>query len=374
MSEREHNNSESYNNEDNNIEEFNSKDTYNDIEDSNVDDPTIDNSEGNSDIENVDNENNIDNPIDSTDQFVEDEDTDTETDEDADLEDDSEDLEDESEGDSESTGEDVDPENKENLAPHELGDTVEYDGAVETGFINWVKNHVAATSLISVALVATIVGGTFYGLNHNNVKELAEDVVPAREGYENNSQNYIANDKIIEGGAKGTITTVDHQQNGTRVSAPWIAIDAQGDSQAATLAPPEDLTKVGWYGRSAWFGQDNGSSVMTSHINYAGKASYGSIFITLKKGDPITITDQKGNVYHYVVEADPFYLNKSNQEEYKKQTKDTINKMSGENKLVLVTCGGAYVGGILGYEDNVIVSAKLANNDKSGVKAGKDEK
>lgn len=260
-----------------------------------------------------------------------------------------------------------------NLAPHELGDTVEYDGIEEKGIISWIKNHVIATSLISLAIVASVVAGTFYGLNHNDVKELAEDVVPAREGYEDNSQNYIANDKIIEGGAKGTITTIDHQQNGTRVSAPWIAIDAQGDSQAATLAPPEDLTKVGWYGRSAWFGQNNGSSVMTSHINYAGKASYGSIFITLKKGDPITITDQKGNVYHYVVEADPFYLNKSNQEEYKKQTKNTINKMDGENKLVLVTCGGAYVGGNLGYEDNVIVSAKLANNDKSGVKAGKDK-
>lgn len=282
-------------------------------------------------------------------------------------------LENNNEENSEDTENTSDSDNNEHLAPHELGDTVEYDGVEETGIIHWIKEHVAITSIISFVIVAAIVGGTYYGLNHNDVKELAEDVVPAREGYEDNSQNYIANDKIIEGGAKGTITTVDNQQNGTRVSAPWIAIDAQGDSQAATLAPPEDLTKVGWYGRSAWFGQDKGSSVMTSHINYAGKASYGSIFITLKKGDPITITDQKGNVYHYVVEDDPFYLNKSNQEEYKKQTKDTINKMSGENKLVLVTCGGAYVGGNLGYEDNVIISAKLANNDKSGVKSGKDK-
>lgn len=281
-------------------------------------------------------------------------------------------IENNNEENSEDTENTSDSDNNEHLAPHELGDTVEYDGVEETGIIHWIKEHGVITSIISVVIVAAIVGGTYYGLNHNNVKELAEDVVPAREGYEDNSQNYIANDKIIEGGAKGTITTVDNQQNGTRVSAPWIAIDAQGDSQAATLAPPEDLTKVGWYGRSAWFGQDKGSSVMTSHINYAGKASYGSIFITLRKGDPITITDSKGNVYHYVVENDPFYLNKSNQEEYKKQTQNTINKMDGENKLVLVTCGGAYVGGNLGYEDNVIVSAKLANNDKSGVKAGKD--
>ena len=282
-------------------------------------------------------------------------------------------IENNDEENSEDTENTSDSDNNEHLAPHELGDTVEYDGVEETGIIHWIKEHGVITSIISVVIVAAIVGGTYYGLNHNNVKELAEDVVPAREGYEDNSQNYIANDKIIEGGAKGTITTVDNQQNGTRVSAPWIAIDAQGDSQAATLAPPEDLTKVGWYGRSAWFGQDKGSSVMTSHINYAGKASYGSIFITLRKGDPITITDSKGNVYHYVVENDPFYLNKSNQEEYKKQTQNTINKMDGENKLVLVTCGGAYVGGNLGYEDNVIVSAKLANNDKSGVKAGKDK-
>ena len=200
-------------------------------------------------------------------------------------------IENNNEENSEDTENTSDSDNNEHLAPHELGDTVEYDGVEETGIIHWIKEHVAITSIISFVIVAAIVGGTYYGLNHNDVKELAEDVVPAREGYEDNSQNYIANDKIIEGGAKGTITTVDNQQNGTRVSAPWIAIDAQGDSQAATLAPPEDLTKVGWYGRSAWFGQDKGSSVMTSHINYAGKASYGSIFITLKKGDPITITD-----------------------------------------------------------------------------------
>jgi len=251
-----------------------------------------------------------------------------------------------------------------NVAPHELGDTVEFSGEDKTTVKGWIKDHVVSTSLVSVALVACIVGGTFYGLNHNDVDELADDVVPAREGYEDNSQDHIAKDKIIEGGAKGTITTVDHQQHGAKVSAPWIAVDAQGDSQNATLAPPQDLTKVGWYGRSAWFGQDKGSSVMTSHINYAGKASYGSIFITLKKGDPITITDSKGHSYHYVVEEDPFYLNKSNEAEYQKQTKDTINKMKGKNKLVLVTCGGAYVGGNLGYEDNVIVSARPAHSDK----------
>ena len=37
---------------------------------------------------------------------------------------------------------------------------------------------------------------------------------------------------------------------------------------------------------------------------------------------------------------------------------DVINDTDGENRLVLITCGGKFVGGQLGYEDNIITVAE----------------
>ena len=37
---------------------------------------------------------------------------------------------------------------------------------------------------------------------------------------------------------------------------------------------------------------------------------------------------------------------------------DVVNDSQGENRLVLITCGGKFVGGELGYEDNIITVAE----------------
>ena len=37
---------------------------------------------------------------------------------------------------------------------------------------------------------------------------------------------------------------------------------------------------------------------------------------------------------------------------------DVVNDKEGENRLVLITCGGQFVGGALGYEDNIITVAE----------------
>ena len=37
---------------------------------------------------------------------------------------------------------------------------------------------------------------------------------------------------------------------------------------------------------------------------------------------------------------------------------DVVNDTEGENRLVLITCGGKFVGGQLGYEDNIITVAE----------------
>ena len=35
-----------------------------------------------------------------------------------------------------------------------------------------------------------------------------------------------------------------------------------------------------------------------------------------------------------------------------------VNDTDGTNRLVLITCGGKFVGGALGYEDNIITVAE----------------
>lgn len=257
------------------------------------------------------------------------------------------------------------------LAPHELGKQTIIEEEQGFDLIEWVKGNKMISSISALLVTILVIGAYLFSVGTQNIVEASENVVPHRVGYEDTSQQFIANDKVIEGGAKGTITTVDNQMGGAKVSAPWIAIDATGNDKAATLAPPEDLTKVGWYGRSAWFGQDKGSTVMTSHINYNGIAYFGSIFLTLKKGDPITITDEKGNTYHYVVEDEVQWIEKQRDDYASSELiKNTVNKMDGENKLVLITCGGRYVGGALGYESNGVVSARLASNTEAGIRDG----
>ena len=39
------------------------------------------------------------------------------------------------------------------------------------------------------------------------------------------------------------------------------------------------------------------------------------------------------------------------------QMPEAVNDAVGENRLVLITCGGEFVGGTLGYADNIIVEA-----------------
>lgn len=223
------------------------------------------------------------------------------------------------------------------------------------------KGKFAIISLILLVLVGGIAVAVSQSRNDSgdSVSQPTTDVVPKRDWSDDVGQSNLAKPKIIDGIGKGTITTVDNKQNGAKVSAPMVGIDAIGGQSGATLAPPEDISTVGWYVRSAKFGSNNkGSSVITSHIDYNGVTGYGSIFTSLKKGDPITVTDASGKEYHYIVNASPVNINKSDAD-YTKKTMKTINKMKGRNDLVLVTCGGQFLGSSspLGYADNIVVVA-----------------
>lgn len=230
----------------------------------------------------------------------------------------------------------------------------------ENPVVGWVRNNKITAGLTSAAVAAALIAGGTYIATKPVDQIRFENVVPPRA---DGSQEDIIKEKTIPGAGKGTITTVDHMQNGSNVSAPWIAIDATGDPNAATLTVPEDIGTVGWFGRSAPPGVDAGSTVMTSHINYNGVTGYGSIFLTLQPGDPITVTTEDGKEWNYVVDSNTQVTKAKNDEEkrhYAEITNNTINKMDGPNFLVLVTCSGSYdPSSPLGYDQNTIVAAHL---------------
>lgn len=247
-------------------------------------------------------------------------------------------------------------------SPHESSSVTSIDGPTEkesSWKSFWTKKRKIIAGGIVVALVAG--GGIWYATNDND-----EDHVQRREVNQGMGQQNLPEARTIDGVGKGKFSAVD-PVNGKQVNADIVGIDTTGDPSNAVLAPPEDISKIGWYVRSAPFGVDKGSTVLTSHIDYNGVVGLGTLFSSLKKGDPVTLTDGNGKQHHYEVSKDTIKINKEDPE-YIKKTMNTVNKSKGENILVMITCGGDYdPSSPLGYNQNYITVAKLVDSS-DGVK------
>ena len=120
------------------------------------------------------------------------------------------------------------------------------------------------------------------------------------------------------------------------------------------LIPPTDVSRLGWYSASAVPGAEgnSGSTVITGHINYQGQgAGFASNFTQLKLGDDFTIAID-GQPQTFRVTQAPFRVAKGT------EMPAVVNDTTGSNKIVLITCGGQFVGGTLGYEDNIFTVAE----------------
>ncbi|MDH6284336.1 class F sortase [Prescottella agglutinans] len=132
--------------------------------------------------------------------------------------------------------------------------------------------------------------------------------------------------------------------------------DAQVDPvhlAGSTLLPPTDISRLGWYAASPLPGVDGaGSTVITGHINDASQGDgYAAKFTTLSVGDEITVAVD-GAPHIYRVSQAPAMASKSG------PMPEVVNDATGDSRLVLITCGGEYVGGATGYADNILVVAE----------------
>lgn len=124
-----------------------------------------------------------------------------------------------------------------------------------------------------------------------------------------------------------------------------------GDNGVDAFIPPENPALTGWWQNSAEPGTDEpGSVVMSGHIDNNGVDGVGKIYATLNEGDKIVTWNTKGKRSEWMVTSKIISPKDGEMDE-------AVNRMTGPQTLVLVTCGGRYVGPPLYYESNIIIEA-----------------
>lgn len=121
-----------------------------------------------------------------------------------------------------------------------------------------------------------------------------------------------------------------------------------------SLPIPEGLDEATWWG--AKIGADQGASLLSGHVNRKGEKGPFDELWRLKKGQDVSVVDTAGGKWVYKIDEIVTV--------HKTKLAEQAEKLFGQDgphRLVLVTCGGEYVGGTSGYEDNRIATAVLVS-------------
>ncbi|KZB85413.1 class F sortase [Amycolatopsis regifaucium] len=121
-----------------------------------------------------------------------------------------------------------------------------------------------------------------------------------------------------------------------------------------TLPIPEGLDEATWWG--AKLGADQGASLLSGHVNWKGEKGPFDELWRLKTGQEVSVVDTDGGKWVYKI-GEIVTVHKTKLAEQAEK----LFGPDGPHRLVLVTCGGEYVGGTDGYEDNRIVTASLVS-------------
>ncbi|WP_326837608.1 class F sortase [Amycolatopsis rhabdoformis] len=125
-------------------------------------------------------------------------------------------------------------------------------------------------------------------------------------------------------------------------------------TQDGILPIPRGLGDAAWWG--ARLGAKQGAAVLSGHVNWAGTKGPFDDLWRVRTGDNVSIVDSAGGRWLYRVTG-AVTLHK---DELPAQAPQWFAQ-SGPHRLVLVTCGGDYVGGTEGYDENRIVTANLVS-------------
>lgn len=121
-----------------------------------------------------------------------------------------------------------------------------------------------------------------------------------------------------------------------------------------TLPIPEGLDEATWWGTK--LGAEQGASLLSGHVNWKGAKGPFDELWRLKTGQDVSLVDTDGGKWVYKI-SEIVTVHKTKLAEQSEK----LFGPDGPHRLVLVTCGGEYVGGTDGYEDNRIVTASLVS-------------
>ncbi|MGW4519977.1 class F sortase [Amycolatopsis sp. NPDC004378] len=119
------------------------------------------------------------------------------------------------------------------------------------------------------------------------------------------------------------------------------------------LPIPADLGQATWWG--AGLDAAGGASVFAGHVNWRGATGPFAELWTTDIGGLVTIVDSAGRTWRYRVSQ----LLTVHKDDLAARADDLFGQ-SGPHRVVLVTCGGRWVGGAEGYEENRVVVADPA--------------
>ncbi|MFJ7212352.1 class F sortase [Amycolatopsis sp. NPDC098790] len=119
------------------------------------------------------------------------------------------------------------------------------------------------------------------------------------------------------------------------------------------LPVPTDLRQATWWG--ADLDAAGGASVFAGHVNWRGATGPFAELWNEKIGGEVTIVDTSGKTWRYLISQ----LVTVHKDDLPARADDLFGQ-SGPHRVVLVTCGGRWVGGSDGYEENRVVIADPA--------------
>ncbi|MFI5610411.1 class F sortase [Amycolatopsis sp. NPDC051903] len=129
-----------------------------------------------------------------------------------------------------------------------------------------------------------------------------------------------------------------------------LVAEQVGDDGALPIPP--SLGEAAWWGSG--LGADHGVTLFSGHVNWQGRTGPFDQLWRMTQGQTVTVTDTSGGRWSYRVDEVRTIPKSGLAGESAK-----LFSPDGPHELVLVTCGGDYVGGTEGYDDNRVVTASL---------------
>lgn len=143
----------------------------------------------------------------------------------------------------------------------------------------------------------------------------------------------------------------------TRLSIPdidvWARVTEVGLADDGSIAPPDDVRgrSTGWYSAGPTPGE-YGSAVIVGHVDTRTQPAVFHDLRKLRPGQLIDVHRRDFRTATFQVESVETFA----------KTAFPTKRIFGDfsrPRLVLVTCGGPWTGGDIGYADNVVVFSRL---------------